>query len=116
MVVVVPKDQDVIAITKDKDARGNNCYVVSDVLGTSVLCTQRLPEAARFLNEHVCPYDRVNVASLYESAMHKRLVHRRFAVRKCELDEAPRLFAQARARLPQARAVVLTMPHRVTLG
>ena len=101
--VEVRKGQDVVALSKDKDSRGGNAYIVSDVLGTSVLCTQRLPEAARFLNEHVCSQDKVNVASLYESALHKRLVHRRFGVRKCGLEEAPRLFAQARARLPHAR-------------
>lgn len=112
--VEVRSKQDMVALTRDKDARGN-CYVVSDVLGTCVLCAQRLPAAAGWINEHVSPRDKVNVASLYESALHKRLVHRRFAVRKCDLSDAPRIFAQAQARMPSARAFVLTHSHHVTL-
>ena len=118
MPVEVRKDQAMIGLNKDKDGRGH-CYVVTDVLlGSVVLCTQRLPAAAQFLNAHVCKHDKVNVASLYESAVsnEKRLVHRRFGVRKCALEEAPRTFAQARARFPAARAFVLTMPHRVMLA
>ena len=115
MEVKLSPQQQVIGLSKDKDGRGH-CYIVSDVLGGTVLCTQLLPAAAKWLNQHVCAHDKVNVASLYESAMHKRLVHRRFGVRKCGLEEAPRLFAQARARLPQGRAFVLTLPHRVMLA
>ena len=113
--VEVRKCQDVVAIANDKNARGN-AYVVTDALGAAVLCTQRLPVAAQWLNANVCPHDKVNVASLYESALHKRLAHRRFAVMRTVLASAPRAFAEARAEFPAARAVVLTMPHRVTLA
>ena len=63
-VVEVRKGEDVVALSRDKDSRKDNCYIVNDVMGGAVLCTQRLPAAASFLNAHVCPMDTVNVASL----------------------------------------------------
>jgi len=60
--------------------------------------------------------DPINVASLYKSAVLGRLVHRRFGVVRTELGSAPRVFAEARESFPEARAIVLSQPHRLTVA
>ena len=67
---------------------------------------QRLPSAAAYINS-VLRADRVNVASLYESANLGRRVHRRWLVRRVPRDDAAAAFEEARRAAPSAKAVVL---------
>ena len=113
--VQLKRDQQIMSLTRDKDGRGH-AYVVTDRIGDAVLCSQRLTAAAAWLNQHVCAQDPINVASLYESAVLGRLVHRRFGVVRTELGSAPRVFAEARESFPEARAIVLSQPHRLTVA
>lgn len=79
---------------------------------TTTRVAQRLPAVAAWLNEHLLCCDGLSTASLYESAALGRRAHRRIRVQRVGIEEAPRAFREAR----EGRAVVLSMPHRVTLS
>ena len=81
-------------------------YVVADrVKGSVVVCCQRLPLAAAYIN--TLGGDPVSVASLYESATLGRPVHRRWQCTRTLLEDTAAAFEAARRALPDAKAVVL---------
>ena len=98
-----------------RESRAMCGYVVTDaVAGSIVLCTQRLPIASHYIN--TLTDQRVSIASLYESAKLSRLVHRRWRVERCALDDVPGTFEARRGAYPDAKAVVLCRSHRVNVS
>ena len=114
-VVELKSNQALNSLTKEKDSRGS-CFVITDRHAAVVLCCQRIPAAAAFLNRHICSEDKVSVASLYEAcAKPGRLVHRRFAIVRVPIENVGSAFEEARRRHPKARALILTQPHRIQI-
>ena len=98
-----------------RESRAMCGYLVTDaVTGSVVLCTQRLPIASHYIN--TLTDQRVSIASLYESAKLSRLVHRRWRVERCALDDVPGTFEARRGAYPDAKAVVLCRSHRVNVS
>ena len=115
-VVELNSSQVLKSLSKEKDSRGS-CFVITDRHAAIILCCQRLPAAAVFLNRHVCSEDMVSVASLYEAATKpNRLVHRRFAVVRVPVENVAPVFEEARHRSPKARALILSHPHRIQIN
>lgn len=111
---VVPLGKDRHLVGLRRDIRGRSGYVITDtVADTIVLCTQKLKYAEQYINRQT--EDRVNVASLYEGPKLSRLVHRRWRVERYTLEEAASAFETRRAEHPNARPIVLCMPHRMTV-
>lgn len=100
-----------VAMVREKDAR-DHAYIVSDRHGAALFVAQRLPAAAAYINALRCD-DRVSAASLYEAASKPRLVHRRWSVVRCSLEELPDAFAAQRRAMPSVEPVVLVLPHRL---
>ena len=118
--VVELRHRPLLSVREDIHSRKNVFIVTDRSRGQLCLLTQKLPYAASWLSDNVCPDDRVHVASLYEAASKGRLVHRRFGVVRTTLADAPRVFAQAiedtRKQNAKVRSFVLCYPHNLTLG
>ena len=113
--IVLKDGQRLRAISREKDARHYG-YVVSDRFGTVVMCTQKLPLAAAYIERLAGDdaYSRVAVASLYEAASKGRLAHRRWKCTRTALDRVSDEFEQQRK--PGVKSVVLCHPHRIQIG
>lgn len=112
--VELEQGQALLALTREKDARSYG-YVIRDRFGTVVVCTQKLPLAAAYINSMeggAC--DKIAVASLYEAAALGRLVHRRWTVTRVPLEGAVKAFEAERGAA--AKSVVLGAPHRIRIG
>ena len=110
-VVRLDQSKQLVAMVREKDAR-DHAYIVSDRHGAALFVAQRLPAAAAYINALRCD-DRVSAASLYEAASKPRLVHRRWSVVRCSLEELPDAFAAKRRAMPSVEAAVLVLPHRL---
>ena len=113
--VELEQGQTLLALTREKDARSYG-YVIRDRFGTVVVCTQKLPLAAAYINSMKggALYDKIAVASLYEAAALGRLVHRRWTVTRVPLEGAVKAFEAERGAA--AKSVVLGAPHRIRIG
>ena len=101
------------SLHREIHARNSAFVVVDQVAGTLVVCCQRLPLAAAYLNQF--GGDRVSVASLYEAAALGRRVHRRWSCRRMSLEDAPCAFEEARKQFPGAKAVAILHPMRLAM-
>ena len=114
-VVVLRPDRHLTRMSRERSARAHG-YVIRDrVAKKLVLCCQRLNLAADYINSLQLG-GRVSPASLYEAAKYGRDVHRRWQVTRKALDETATCFEEARREAPDAKAVCVVAPFRLTVG
>jgi len=112
-VVLLRPDRRLKEMRREVNARMHGYVITDKVAGTTVICCQRLNLVAAYIS--TLGADPVSVASLYESAALGRLVHRRWKVQRTPLEDTAAAFAEARKAAPNAKAVVLSHPVRLTV-
>ena len=96
-------------LIKEWHVRGNQAWIIEDVLTETLLLAQKLPIAAAYLNQNArTEWESVSTRSLYEAATSKMEgkqvgPHKlRYLVDKCDLDRAHITFESAREGTKQA--------------